>query len=181
MNNRHFILFITLFVSFLLSSCFPEEDNWQEMGLAPTYISPDDFSYIKSGPPILSEDQGSFLEVGDRIYINEKFRGIHVFDNTDPGNVKKIYFWTIPGNTEFTVEGNYLYADNSRHLITIDISDPENLKVLSHIADVYSVNLENDNYPKNYEGTFECADFERGIVNGWEMKLLNNPKCFIFN
>lgn len=165
----------------LLSSCFPEENQWQEQGMAPVYISPEDFSYIKSGPPIPSEDQGSFLEKDDRVYINERFRGIHVFDNTDPSSIEKIYFWAIPGNTEFTVDGNYLYADNSRHLLTIDISDPENLEVLSFIPDIYSINEENDNYPRNYTGKFECADFEKGIVVDWESKLLNSPKCYIFN
>ena len=132
---------------------------------------------IFSGPAIPSIDQGSFVENNGFIYINERFKGIHVFDNSNLGNPIKVYFWHIPGNSEFTVDGNFLYADNSRHFITIDISDPANIKVLSHVKDLFSNGMENENYPKNYRGVFECVEFEKGIVVGWENQLLDSPKC----
>ena len=183
-NYKHkllsFLQFSAIFVLLIgMQSCFDDEESWQEQGLAPIYVSDTDFSLINSEEPRPSVDQGSILEIDDYIYINERFKGIHVFNNTDPGNPLKEYFWAIPGNSEFNISDDFLYADNSRHLITIDISDKSNIKYLSHIPDLYTVNMENDNYPKDYIGRFECADFEKGIVTGWESRLLDSPRCYI--
>lgn len=183
LNNKHKLLYrigvFSLFVMICFPSCFSDlREPWQENGMAPIYVSPTNFDLIYSSSPQPSEDQGSFVEEGNYIYVNERFKGIHVFDNSDPANPEKKFFWNIPGNSEFTIDGNYLYADNSRHLLTIDISNPAEIKFISYIEDVYTVNMENDNYPENYTGRFQCADFSKGIVVDWELRLLDSPKCF---
>lgn len=162
----------------LYTSCLPD-DSWQQLGLAPIYASPNNFDLIQSVEPRESVDQGAFMEIYPYIYINDRFTGIHVFDNSDPANPSKIYFWEIPGNTEFTISGDFLYADNSRHLLTINVSDPANIFVVSAVEDIYTPNMENNNFPLNYSGRFECADFDKGIVVDWEEKLLDSPRCFI--
>jgi len=161
-------------------SCVPQEEKWTEQGLKPIYVSPDDFSLIFSESPKESVDQGSSFEIDGYIYINEVFKGIHVFDNSDPANVSKVFFWNIPGNSEFTVDGDFLYADNSRHLLTINISDPANIKVVSHLEDFYTPDMANNNFPPDYQGRFECVEFEKGIVVDWESDLLDSPRCYIF-
>ena len=163
-----------------MGSCVPTEEKWTEDGMAPLYVSPTDFTQVYTEGPKESVDQGATIEDNGYIYINERFKGIHVFDNSDPANVERVYFWRIPGNTEFQIDENYLYADNSRHLLTIDISDPSAIEVLSHIKDVYTVDLGNNNYPPDYLGRFECVNFDEGIVDGWEWKTLNSPRCYIF-
>lgn len=178
MLKQYYYVFTVLMMSLLaFSSCIKETIRME--GMAPIYVSPEDFSLVKSLEAQESRDQGSILEVGDYIYINERFTGIHVFDNSDPEHPEKILFWSIPGNTEFTIDGDYLYADNSRHLLTINIAVPTHIYVEGHIKDVYTINMENQNYPKNYYGRFECTEFDKGIVIGWELKTIRNPKCFI--
>ena len=183
MNSSHkrirylyFFAFVTAMVIF--TSCVPD-DSWEEIGLAPIYVSPDNYDLIKSTEPRESIDQGAFLEIYPYIYINDRFTGIHVFDNQDPANPSKMFFWEIPGNTEFTISGDFLYADNSRHLLTIDISDPANIFVVSAVEDIYTPNMENNNFPLNYSGRFERTDFEKGIVVDWEERLLDSPRCYI--
>jgi hypothetical protein len=173
--------FLFAFVFINMTSCFDLPPGETGTGLAPIYISPDDFSFISSTEPREANDQGSFFFADDFYYINERFRGIHVFDNTVPSDPVKIYFWNIPGNTEFSVEGDLLYADNSRHLITIDISDKADIKYVSHVEDVYTGDNQNNNFPENYRGIFECVDFEKGIVVDWEQKeFFQDADCEIF-
>ena len=101
------------------------------------------------------------------------------FDNTDLSNPIKTYFWNIPGNTEFSIVGNELFADNSRHLIVLDISDKSDIQYVSHVEDVYTEDRQNENFPDNYFGWFECVDFEKGIVIDWEEAFLEDANCRI--
>lgn len=60
------------------------------------------------------------------LLINELREGIHIVDNSDPANPAPVAFWSIPGNVDMAVRGNYLYADQYIDLLTIDISDLQN-------------------------------------------------------
>ena len=162
-----------------LVSCFDLPEGFSGEGLRPIYLDEDDFSLISTQGPRESEDQGLVLEVDNFIYINERFKGIHVFDNTDLSNPIKTYFWNIPGNTEFSIVGNELFADNSRHLIVLDISDKSDIQYVSHVEDVYTEDRQNENFPDNYFGWFECVDFEKGIVIDWEEAFLEDANCRI--
>ncbi len=164
---------------FFLSSCGNrEEDELVVMGMAPIYLNPYDFSQIKSEPPREFGELGIIVNVGDYIFINELRRGIHVIDNSNPDDPKKVKFWNIPGNRIFTIEGSLLYADNSVNLLVIDISDPHNIKVISYISDVY---IDDEppapRPPDTYKGYFECVDKSKGVFIDWEMKELINPRC----
>lgn len=64
------------------------------------------------------------------LLINELREGIHVVDNSDPANPTPVAFWSIPGNVDMAVRGNYLYADQYIDLLTIDISNLLNPQAL---------------------------------------------------
>ncbi len=53
------------------------------------------------------------------IFINEKYRGIHVIDNSNPENPANAAFISIDGCIDMAVKGNILYADNAVDLIAI--------------------------------------------------------------
>lgn len=177
--NRIVTLALSAFCVFALSSCFDLPPGYTGIGMKPVYISPDDFSFIRTEAPRENVDQGAFFTTDDFFYINERFKGIHVYDNTNPSAPEKVYFWNVPGNSEFTVDGNFLYADNSRHLLTIDISDKSDIKYISHIKDVYTGDNQNNNFPENFTGIFECVDFDKGIVVDWEQEFLEDVDCEI--
>ncbi len=178
MQNVYRTLLLFCF-SLSLTSCFDLPEGFTGMGMKPVYISPDDFSVIYTTDPQETVDQGSFLVNGDFIYINERFKGIHVIDNSNSFDPQKVYFWNIPGNSEFSIDGDLLFADNSRHLITIDISDPSDIHYVSHVKDVYSGDNQNNNFPTDYIGIFECVDFKKGIVVDWEEEFLEDVNCEI--
>ena len=174
--QTRFYLYLVLFVSISLFSCDKEEVVVN--GMAPVYISSTDFSLVKSIEPQPFEDLGKIVNVGDYIFINEIYKGIHVVDNSNPQSPKNIRFFNIPGNKEFTIKENILYADNSVHLLVIDISNIYDIKVLNYIEDLYVDTPVNDPVPPNdYKGYFECVDKKKGIHVGWEEKELINPLC----
>ena len=167
---------VSVVFSSILSGCDKEKIIID--GMAPIYIDPLDFSKIKSIDAQPFEDLGKIVYDGKYIFINEKFKGIHIVDNSDPSNPKNIRFFQIPGNTEFTIKDRILYADNSIHLLVIDISNIYDISVLNYVEDVYLKDMSDDYYPPNYKGYFECVDKSKGIVIDWENKQIVNPLCY---
>ncbi len=53
------------------------------------------------------------------IFINEKYRGIHVVDNTNPEDPSIIAFINIDGCIDMAMKDNVLYADNAVDLIAV--------------------------------------------------------------
>ncbi|RLD62382.1 MAG: hypothetical protein DRI95_13135, partial [Bacteroidetes bacterium] len=56
---------------------------------------------------------GKIYLKGNTIYINEKYKGIHVIDNTDPSSPEKAGFIVIPGCIDMAMKDDILFADNS--------------------------------------------------------------------
>ena len=68
------------------------------------------------------------------IYINERYKGIHVYDNSNPEAPKNAGFITIPGCIDLAIKGNILYADNSVDLVAINL---ETRQVTQRIKSVF--------------------------------------------
>jgi len=171
----YYPIFFILIFSFFFTSC--GDKDMETNGLRPVFISYDDFSHIESQPPREFENLGKIVALGDFLFINEIRKGIHLIDNRIPNDPQNIRFFNIPGNQELIIIDQILYADNGKHLILIDISDIENIRVIDHLRDVYEPDGISDFYPKNYSGWFVCVNERNGIFNGWEEALLINPKC----
>lgn len=89
--------------------------------------------------PIL--DSGKIYAYKNYIFINDKNKGIHVVDNTDPSNPKKISFIQIPGNVDISVKDDFLFADSLTDLVVLDISDMGNIKEVNRLKDVLQTNV----------------------------------------
>lgn len=173
MLSRFFILSIlAVFISCDKTSL--KEDNVVD-GLKPVYISLEDITFVETSSAREFGTLGKIVSRGDLILINEQYKGVHVIDNANPLSPTNLHFWEIPGNINFTLKGNYLYADNTRDLLTVDISDPTDIKLVNRIE---NVRRESElSLPNQYEGFFECVDDSKGIVTAWEEATLTNPKC----
>lgn len=152
------------------------KDEVTEEGWRPVYVSFDNFSSIQSLPPIAFRNLGKIVSVGNFVYINEVDQGIHVIDNSNPAAPQQLYFWNIPGNREFTIVDQVLYADNSKHLLVIDTSNPAAISFIRYLPDVYDP-MERNYFPEGRTGWFECADPQKGIIVRWEAAQLKNPNC----
>lgn len=65
------------------------------------------------------------------IYLNERYKGLHIIDNRDRRNPRRVGFLNIPGNLDMSVKNDRLFTDNTTDLLTFDISNPELPHLLS--------------------------------------------------
>lgn len=111
---------------------------------------------IKSDSAEAIINPGKIFIIGKYIFLNEKDKGIHIIDNSNPSSPQNIAFINIPGNMDIVVKGNTLYADMYTDLVAIDISNPLNVVRKKVIEGVF---------PNRYwEGGF-TADSSMVIVN----------------
>jgi hypothetical protein len=105
------------------------------------------------------------------IYLNEKYQGIHVIDNTDPLNPQNIGFINIPGCIDIAIKNKSLLADNATDLVAIDISDLEHLTLTERIQNVFPESTPPD---LNYiPYMFTASNRPRNtVIVGW--KKINN-------
>lgn len=55
------------------------------------------------------------------IFVNEKYKGIHVINNANPANPVKEGFIIAPGCIDMAVKGDILYLDNSVDLVAFSL------------------------------------------------------------
>lgn len=83
------------------------------------------------------EVPGKLYVYDNYLFINELNKGIHVIDNSNPAAPVNKAFIEIPGNLDIAVKGNTLYADLYSDLLSFDISDPSNAKLLKTESNVF--------------------------------------------
>ena len=71
------------------------------------------------------------------IFINEKYKGIHIIDNKDPENPIKEGFIRIPGNLDISIKNRTLLADNATDLVAIELSGYKSISVSKRLRNVF--------------------------------------------
>lgn len=99
------------------------------------------------------------------LFINEKNEGIHVIDNTTPTSPKQISFIAIPGNTEISIRSDNLYADSYIDLVTLNVSDINNITEVSREESIFPYDAF-QNIPSNIRLN-DPIDSTRGVVIGY--------------
>ncbi|MCL1821908.1 MAG: hypothetical protein FWG22_03700 [Prolixibacteraceae bacterium] len=69
------------------------------------------------------KNPGKIYIKGDTIFINEKYRGIHVIDNSNPETPDNIAFIQVDGCIDMAMKEDILYADNAVDLIALSINN----------------------------------------------------------
>lgn len=168
---------IILPLCFLFPSCTTdnEDRSFSVEGLKPIYVDGLDWQQISVEAPKPVGKLGKIYYKDGLIYVNEVSKGIHIVDNNDPTNPVAIKFINVVGSKDISIKGNYLYTDNVRDLVVLDISDIENITTVNRIPNIYPTS--NQSFPEFSNGYFECADPSLGTIVGWETAFLENPKC----
>jgi len=168
-----------LLVGLLYAGCFePKQEIPDEvMGLAPIY-STGDWKQIAFSEPRAIQTLGKIYYKDGIIFAGESGQGVHIIDNSDPAHPERIKFLQITGNTDIAIKGNIMYANNGGDMVAIDISRLDSAVVLSRISNAFPEVEIAGTAPPNYFGFFECADPSKGVVIGWEEKLLHKPQCW---
>lgn len=177
-------------MTFSITACVTDDPTIIEVdGMKPIYI-PEEENFIAVQEPRAFGDLGKIVYAQPYLLINERFRGIHVVDNTDPSNPVKVNFIQIPGNTDFTIKSGFLYANHGSDFkaFAISLLDSSSLSLEFDLVETCVLpeffNSSEDNvteglFPPNYNGFFECVDPEKGIVINWEETRLIDPECRI--
>ena len=99
------------------------------------------------------------------LFINEKYKGIHVYDNTNPASPVNLAFIDIPGNVDLAVRGHYLYADNYVDLVVLDIANVNVPIEVARIQNIfpYTIPEATESYP------IANIDQEQGVIVGWQV------------
>lgn len=82
-------------------------------------------------------DAGKIYLFQDYIFINEKYKGVHVINNSNAQSPQMVGFILIPGCIDIAVKDSILYADNAVDLIAVDISDIENPKEVKRLKEIF--------------------------------------------
>jgi hypothetical protein len=75
--------------------------------------------------------------LGNYIFLNDQGKGIHIINNANPSNPVNEAYVNIPGCEDMAVTGNTLYADCYTDLMTIDISNPQDVKLKNVIPNIF--------------------------------------------
>ncbi len=180
------ILFGLTIILFTFSSCNDDDGEYADYLVArPLVISKAEFAAsVAIVDPIPINESGKIYAYEDYIFINDKYQGVHVINNSNPESPQKVAFIKIPGNVDISVKGNFLYADSITDLIVLDISNIDEIKQVNRLEGVLRDNVV---FPAGAE-IFEWGtiDYENDIVVGWEtvverrkIEEVSQPDIFI--
>jgi hypothetical protein len=112
---------------------------------------------------------GKIYIYGQYILVNEKFKGIHVIDNTNPASPQNIAFLHIDGCIDMAMKNNVLYADNAVDLIALKTSDNfASVQVTERIKNIFPETESPDRYWSMY--TVNQFRPKNGILVAWKKK-----------
>ena len=127
---------------FILQSCTKDFGSVEVSYKKATAVY-DDLEVIRN-TPLLEDarpitDAGKIFVAENLLLIGEEGDGIHIVDNTDPKNPSNLSFMNIPGNREYYVAGNILYAESHYDLLKIDISNKSQPRIVSRVEDAFAI------------------------------------------
>jgi hypothetical protein len=151
-------------------SCDKDDNQFETITVAiPQTISKIDFRssvVIEAPKPILNV--GKIYAYENYIFINEKYKGVHVIDNNVPSSPQTIAFINIPGNEDISIKNDILFADSAVDLLVFDISDLNSIIEIERLEDVFNVY---DYQIPNEAQDVDFSDFnsETDIIIGWTL------------
>lgn len=73
------------------------------------------------------------------IFISERYKGVHVINNSNPSNPVNEGYIAVPGCVDMAIKNNVLYVDNAVDLVAISLSSAQQgtINVLKRIENVF--------------------------------------------
>jgi hypothetical protein len=157
LNRPLYTVLTVLSCMLLLSSCMKDKLTKTYTIYSPVYKTKQEvLASVKFDAPQTISSPGKIYIYGKYVFLNELNKGVHVIDNANASLPKVIGFINIPGNVDIAVKGNMLYADMYADLLTIDISDPTNTKLMKTIPKLF---------PERFYGLGYTTDTSKIIVD----------------
>ena len=162
-----------LFISAVLILIFfvscSNDDKYEYYDLAtPVVLSFDELrKSVAILPPKEIKESGKIYIYKNYVFVNDKDKGIHIINNSNPEKPVKISFLKIHGNVDISVKNNFLYADSFIDLVVFDISDINNIKLVNRLKDVFPYYL---SVPQNTEVDWQTLNTQNTVVVDWVIK-----------
>ena len=174
-----FNFFVVLLVVFLTScdwgnnSIMPDEIH---QGYRPVYGSVQQKQItLKSFQTI--KNPGKIYVYGNYLLVNEKQKGIHIIDNSNPTQPQFVGFIEILGNSDMAIKDDVLYADHLGNLVALKHPGFNSIELIGSLPmKNWQLGL-----PPPASSYFECVDQEKGFVVAWQKVTLKNPECYALN
>ncbi|MGB0788592.1 MAG: hypothetical protein ACPG7E_04255 [Marinirhabdus sp.] len=116
------------------------------------------------GPEQPIVDSGKIYVFNDLLFVNEKNKGFHVFQNTDPSNPQPVHFIDIPGATDIAAREGVFYVNQAVDLVAISFFvNGSDLHVSKRIKEVFPP-------LRSPDGFFAHNVPEGSIVIDWKLK-----------
>ncbi|MFT4533389.1 MAG: hypothetical protein ACJA1A_003387 [Saprospiraceae bacterium] len=173
-QSSQLLLLFALLISF--SSCLEDKCEatrtfveYEAVFVQPEEFRIDNIEYFESR---LLEHPGKIYYYKSTLIINEKYEGIHMYDNSDATSPIYLGFISIPGNLDVSIKDDILYADNYVDLLSIDVSDFKNPKLLDRQEEVFKIyDIWDDQgyfiYTKETERSIEISCDDPNFNNQW--------------
>ena len=169
-----------LLVLGLVSCDKKEEGDYADYLVAtPITMSATDFkNSVDVVAPRPINESGKIYAYQNYIFVNDKYKGVHVIDNSDPSSPQKISFIKIAGNVDISVKGNFLYADSLTDLIVLDISEINAIRIVNRMEDVLRDNVV---WPVADIYEYDGVDYQNEILIGWDVKTESRLKSEVYD
>jgi hypothetical protein len=112
-------------------------------------------SYIDEGQAL--QNTGKIYYKYPYLYVNERYKGVHVIDNSNPANPVNRGFIAVPGCLDMAVKDNIMYLDNSVDLVSFNLDTHE---VTKRLKSVFPEPLS----PEGYSGSYTRPGDEYVVV-----------------
>ncbi|OUS01081.1 hypothetical protein A9Q86_07900 [Flavobacteriales bacterium 33_180_T64] len=71
--------------------------------------------------PEVIVNSGKIYVKDNYIFINERNKGFHIINNTDPSNPQNVAFLNVLGSSDLTIKGASIYVNNATDLLAITL------------------------------------------------------------
>jgi hypothetical protein len=112
---------------------------------------------------------GKIYKAGNYLFVNEQLEGIHIFNNSNTLQPVPLGFLRIPGAVDMAYKDGYLYVDNAVDLVTFDVKNAADVRLVSRIKNAFPETLPPDlgRIPIAYSKEKRPEGL---IIIGWELK-----------
>lgn len=127
-------LIVLLFAAVLVSS-FGETQDYEYLPILMKKTDLRQSIQFKAAQPMVNP--GKIYINGKYLFITEKYKGVHIVNNSNPQNPVIERFIQVPGCMDIAAKGSIIYLDNAIDLVAIDISDLDNMRITKRIQDAF--------------------------------------------
>lgn len=126
-------------IAAVIALCFTACPYYEYESYAPIVISRAALeASVKRVEPKELSDAGKMWVRTSQIFICERYKGVHIIDNSDPRHPVTTDFVEVPGCLDIAVNGNVLYVDNATDLVAIDIDATREIQEISRFENAFS-------------------------------------------